>query len=452
MAGLSKASALCLILVAIIFICIFSDWVLLGDNELVYKKAKKLHHVLLNGCGVLTTSNASSHHDNAASTQVNETLFNGPLYCSDTHQKAVEFCTQAGKNRVPKNEYSRAKLPYADAWGELRSYTLSAGLEHKPLLPSCQSIDEYLLSVKYGTRSWPTTAHSGDETKPSLFLPYKCYTPTLPPSKTKTCTILNQYSHVIFMGDSIGRHLRNAIYMSMRGDYIKTHHIRGAECICDGIFSEKKACRYFQEYFQNIVPISKIEGGQLCTNNESFILGMQQSTPFVTQKTGQPDPGGYIDWTSVDCTNKLYRGILIVANGGLYFQMDASTTFDKVIQPMITHPKFETCLRYGKVNLIWIAMHSISTHMESYYPHQSRKNALAFNRQMTELFTSSGLVLNQDVMILDTWNMTQNSQSSDGLHLLSDVNLAKAAQVLGLVELWPFPKSYSTLLGNNTST
>ena len=66
--------------------------------------------------------------------------------------------------------------------------------------------------------------------------------------------------------------------MSMREYYIKTCHIhgeQGTECICDGIlFSEKKACIYFQEYFQNIVPISKIEGEQPCTNNNAyFTLG-----------------------------------------------------------------------------------------------------------------------------------------------------------------------------------
>lgn len=48
------------------------------------------------------------------------------------------------------------------------------------------------------------------------------------------------------------------------------------------------------------------------------------------------------------------------------------------------------------------------------------------------------------VLIIDWWNMTADAQSSDGLHYLSDINLAKAAQILYLAENWPFPKKNAT--------
>ena len=52
---------------------------------------------------------------------------------------------------------------------------------------------------------------------------------------------------------------------------------------------------------------------------------------------------------------------------------------------------------------------------------------------------SVGLIPGEEVLIMDWYNMTKNAQTSDGLHHLTDVNLAKAAQILYLVENWPFP-------------
>lgn len=37
--------------------------------------------------------------------------------------------------------------------------------------------------------------------------------------------------------------------------------------------------------------------------------------------------------------------------------------------------------------------------------------------------------------------MTADAQMSDGLHYLSEVNLAKVAQILYLVEKWPLPET-----------
>jgi hypothetical protein len=48
--------------------------------------------------------------------------------------------------------------------------------------------------------------------------------------------------------------------------------------------------------------------------------------------------------------------------------------------------------------------------------------------------------LGKDVLVLDWYNMTSDAPSSDGVHSLSDVNLAMAAQILYLIEHWPWPK------------
>lgn len=254
-----------------------------------------------------------------------------------------------------------------------------------------------------------------------------------------------QYNHVIFHGDSLNRHLRQAIYMSMRGDYIRSPNIKASQCICDGLFSGNKECRIFEDYFDETIQVSKIKGLGLCPDT-SFILGKRTTAPFITRKTGKPDPGGYVDWDSVKCADSSYRGILLVVQGGLHFFMNATDTWDTLVRPMISHQKFEECLIWGKVRLVWLNMHTTSPSLDKYYPVQSRENALIFNNEIREFFISSGLIVGRDVIVVDWMNMTAGAQTSDGLHSLSDVNLAKAAQILYLVEHWPFPDPYSSLL------
>mmetsp|Transcript_380 Transcript_380/g.683 ORF Transcript_380/g.683 Transcript_380/m.683 type:complete len:130 (+) Transcript_380:955-1344(+) len=120
--------------------------------------------------------------------------------------------------------------------------------------------------------------------------------------------------------------------------------------------------------------------------------------------------------------------------------MNSTLTFLSVIKPVITHPKFIECACLGKLRFIWNSMHYQTKEMDAIWPHQSGENAIEFNENIHQSFIDAGLVPGQDVLVLDWWNMTKDAQSSDGLHSLSDVNLAKAAQILYLAEKWPFHK------------
>jgi len=62
---------------------------------------------------------------------------------------------------------------------------------------------------------------------------------------------------------------------------------------------------------------------------------------------------------------------------------------------------------------------------------------LLFNEEIFRLLHSRNDVhLGTDLLIVDWLNMTADAQSSDGVHYLTDVNLAKAAQILYIAEQW----------------
>ncbi|EED87604.1 predicted protein [Thalassiosira pseudonana CCMP1335] len=368
-----------------------------------------------------------------------------PVVCSKEHQRAIEYCSTDDHNHDEKRKDKNAV-----AWEERRPYSITPSLEDGyNNLPECRDVGEYLTSIKLGRRVWnenvTTDVPMVKETIPSKFVPSHCHVPLLPPSPEKTCEILNQFSHVILHGDSLTRHLRQAMLMAMRGDYITGGLPYMSEetkklCSCDGTFSENIKCRKIDLYFPNVVQPKDFPGAKVCANldsvNQSFAFGK-----VVEGWDGDGYPKNNIDWEAVDCTNEEYRGMLLYLQGGMHYGCNASRTFERMVEPVLSNPKYQECRRRGKILTLWNGLRAQSRTMDEKYPHQSKENAIVFNEEMKQLFQSrDDIKLGKDVLVLDWYNMTSDAPSSDGVHSLSDVNLAMAAQILYLIEHWPWPK------------
>ena len=352
-------------------------------------------------------------------------------FCSDEHEHAVKYC--AGSNRVlPRddNKFSH--------FSKTRPYSLLSE-SMRPSLPECSSLTDYLSSFKYGQRRWHNATDEEDESVPSIFEPRGCYAPAVPPPKGKVCSILNQYSSVIFHGDSLSRHLRLAVYMALRGNYTHTPFMDlddvATKCNCDGLFSENSLCRNTEPYFRDQTNINDIPGN-LCPGS-NFSIGKVMNSPFMELK-GKVNKGKHIRWDEIECYRPSYKGLLLVMQGGLHWKMNATETYEQMIRPILLHPKYRDCVNRQKVRTIWLSATAQSKELDERFPHQSRTSVLAFERKIQSLLDAEKFA--EGITTLDWWSLTADSPTSDGLHSLTDVNLAKAAQVLYLADRWPFFK------------
>ena len=75
---------------------------------------------------------------------------------------------------------------------------------------------------------------------------------------------------------------------------------------------------------------------------------------------------------------------------------------------------------------------------DTYLPEPERSAVLEFEREIQAELGASGY--RDEVVTLDWWNLTKDSPTSDGLHSMTDINLAKASQILYLADRWPFPE------------
>lgn len=400
-------------------------------------------------------------------------------FCSREHALAVQQCSPPGSNTVLHfRKEIQETVPFsvqqvkAEQLQRLPSSS-SSSLEYTStsplrLLPKCQTLSDFLDSIKYGTRVWDQNVSPEDmynlsdstqlEKRPSRFVPSKCHVPVFPPSPDEICNIMNRFSHVYMDGDSLSRHLRQTLIMVIRGGEwskgaIMTNNSETNDlCSCDGQYSENYKCRQFDDYFKSpmISPVDIPRWNRnnnsssntytgLCNNlmNARTIENLSDARKSIFQL-------GYsetlrrksdIPWDQIQCESESYRGLFLTVQGGLHFQNNATITFLTKVYPIMSNPTYLKCLELNKVQLVWIGATAQSRLLDSEYNHQSREYAIEFNQEMKSLILNSGLPGSEKIIFMDWWNMTADSQSSDGLHSLMDINLAKVSQLLYLMDL-----------------
>jgi hypothetical protein len=303
----------------------------------------------------------------------------------------------------------------------------------------------------------------------SRFVPSQCHVPMFPPSPDKICDIMNRFSHIFIDGDSLSRHMRQTLIMVLRGGewsrgaVMTSNNETNALCTCDGQYSENYTCRQFDGYFtsQMISPVdiprlsyysntkddhdNDVESHNhehdtytgLCNNLVTAWDNLEDAKASIFQLGSSENlrrPSN-IPWDQILCEEESYRGLFMTVQGGLHFQNNATMTFLTKLYPILSHPTYQKCLEFNKVQLVWIGATAQSRLLDSEYIHQSREYAIQFNYEMESLIVNSGLPGSDKVIFIDWWNMTADSQTSDGLHSLMDVNLAKVSQLIYLMDL-----------------
>jgi len=308
---------------------------------------------------------------------------------------------------------------------EKRLYSISNYTFNEINNKRCTRLDEALVAIKDGSRRWLNPNISAEdslvaEVHPSYFVPGGCDMPFLSPREV--CAAFNQYSQIIVAGDSLSRHMMQGLMMMMKGDLVSgaiESPIRSPYqwCACDGQFSEHEICR--------------ANNNAHFTEGEGFLpkdLGLCSDLPMPNMVEFFYGDRRVV--TKLDCTIEDYKGAVLVIQAGLHYYTDANRTLGGMVDPILNNQMFKACLRLNKVRVIWITLGVQSRKADRRYRHQSRENTLVFNSNM-EAGLNERL---RNVTIIDWWRLTENSQTSDGVHYLSDVNLVKANHFTNIIK------------------
>ena len=143
--------------------------------------------------------------------------------------------------------------------------------------------------------------------------------------------------------------------------------------------------------------------------------------------------------TSAGSTQWDQRPAVIIASGGFHAWSNT-----EIFAPQFKKgvPALAQCAvpagqeaRKGAMHLLTSFMTSQSRKMDEKWPYQSRERVAIENEKLRKVIADLGNPAGGSVHVLDFLNMTTNAQTSDGMHTLSEQNIAKAGAVVALLEL-----------------
>ena len=339
---------------------------------------------------------------------------------SAQHRNFQQIVTESHKCAA-----SNTVLPRGDGVAKdlsaTRPWTIHENTYNRSLeaLPFCSSTEQLLASLKLGSR-WHALTNLTDEELEAMpmlgFTPaactYRWYT------ATDMCHILGRFSQVRLVGDSLMRHVAQALFMLVRNDLqygALPLQLENTEvydkCQCDGQFSEHGLCRV-----GHMMAVSDHRKYGLCAGLQlqPFWLGF----------------AGNLGWSEDMCTRD-HRPVLAVLGGGAHQESIVNDTIDEVVEPFMQElRRAQYACPHVTFHVAWMGMGVQSRSLDDKYPHQRRELILDFNSGIFRHLQDAHFVQSFDV-----WNLTHNAGTSDGFHYLSEVNMLKAMYILNYMDL-----------------
>jgi hypothetical protein len=252
-----------------------------------------------------------------------------------------------------------------------------------------------------------------------------------------TNSIIRRYRSVIVMGDSLARHVFNALMILNNGD-VANGALRGkysyfpenisisAKCRFEGLFREKKKCLDEQMAWDNVYGDEMSPRVAGCPASGCSVQG--GCHPDLNKMTSFRGRGNMIlfTWYSAKCSahaleivSKLTFEDAVILGVGIHdnFNFDAFQSY--------VSEEFLNISRRNKVHLLVLkAVAAGKRKPRRYVNSQGTGAAKIFNTKLEQYFQKS------KIDTVNSMDMTLDADSHDGTHYGLDVNFMRASQVL----------------------
>jgi hypothetical protein len=289
-----------------------------------------------------------------------------------------------------------------------------AGNPTKKQKPRCKSAQEVQLSASYSMKD------------------HKCQLAWYSPKQV--CHILHEYSLIYWIGDSLTRHQFQALRILMTGDYryggtpAPQKYEVYSNCSCDGQFSENELCRMPMQVNKNQFSIFNYES----IISYGFCSNYKHPNNSQTQLVWAQNSYKLIQLSCpVEDSSIGQRPIFIFFQGGHHAELSSEFAISTYFIPLLNRLRGELQNCWDRVRLVFSGATVCADEVVKKYPHQNKEYVHSYNTE-----TAKWLYENYpQVISLDFWNLSAEAldHTSDGFHMLTDVNLIKATTVLNLM-------------------
>ena len=355
-----------------------------------------------------------------------------PASYSALYARYRPVCESPGVNAVRNRadgEYSTGE--------QMRPWSLTEASFHQPS-PPCRQPQQLLSAVANGQRRPlpgyelppPPAVQPGEvkradvEWARSYFVPAGCSLRWL--AGEDVCSLLNGFSHVQLIGDSHLRHILQAVFLLLTEELqfgalprLSLQPGLYDSCRCDGQFSETEVCRSYEGDHMFQLRDPRPYGVCTAASASNFTLAFH----LVYGTLLLPDMTGFCSADS--------RPRLLLLQAASHWHTDPERTRAAFLSPILEHVRAlqAACPHRNEWRIVWLAGAAQSRLLDARYPHQSREQMADFNRRMADTLLGLG------IPVIESWNLTLNAATSDGLHFLTDVNMQRATSILNFLSL-----------------
>lgn len=370
-------------------------------------------------------------------------------FLSKYHQFLPTCSVPKINNVMSRHDRLNMDLPPERPWSiNEKTYTQGEGQSY------CDSLTSLTASLQFGHRerlnaslTKPTASDTKgndpiDYRSQSFFVPSKCNYKWF--SAAELCSIMNKFSLVFLMGNSLLRHETQGMLMLLTDDWT-----RGAlpgfdvssdifrKCICDGQFSEHLICRPYSHNGLIVRPSHSLQhnGSKLCEGPAP----LSSASPQATAKG--PFPSFDLLYQASQHTSHQAcpthgddRPRVFYLQGGAKWE-DKQAEFIPFLRSMLANVDSyrERCKdSKAKYHVIFSGLTSQAPFMDARFPRQARKEVQPFSEMISHHLNRSDAPYK--VTELNFLELTNGAQTSDGFHSMSDVNAVEAMYFFNVLD------------------
>ncbi|KAK4705815.1 hypothetical protein P7C70_g387, partial [Phenoliferia sp. Uapishka_3] len=245
-------------------------------------------------------------------------------------------------------------------------------------------------------------------------------------TSAEACDLLGAFGGLNLNGDSLTRHLTNAIFLILTNKPGGAVWEMGDTCQGDHLFDDGKECRH------RIVDNSHHEKvSEPVCGGDVRVFSNDLACPV--------DPGGYIprflDWGSTISPLKKPLSTIVLNSWGLHCHFSPWIPLLGAIKPLFAFAQTS----YPRPISLWMSIHAPGSNKPvEYLATQGANNVQEYNKYMDSAIDTmqGGATLRQGgVGFLDWYGMTSGATSFDGTHYMWQINMEKAQLLMNVLDV-----------------
>ncbi|KAK4049346.1 hypothetical protein OIO90_005475 [Microbotryomycetes sp. JL221] len=242
------------------------------------------------------------------------------------------------------------------------------------------------------------------------------------------CDLVEAFGGLYMRGDSLTRHLSNALFMILRDRPDGAVYAQQDHCTGDTMFVEKGCWGSgIRDSQQTRLPLPE----PICSG-KTWIFYEGMACPVAPSRYVPT----YLDWRSRLNSNASALSTVVIQNFGLHCKMWSWMPLLGAFKPLLAHAQSA----YPRPLLMWTGVHAPGKlKPKQYLEEQGSERIIMYNNEIRHVLSTlqpaSAEAVDGVFSFFDTYGMTFGANSHDGTHYQWQVNIEKAQLFLNWLDL-----------------